>query len=86
MLVRYGYTSRARELAYMIGKLILNDAKSNGSLHEDYNADTGAPLAPDAKQSGGTFKGFVGWDLLSVDMLHGAVTGKWMMLKINSNQ
>jgi len=86
MLVRYGYINRARELAYMIGKLILNDVKANGSLHEDYNADTGAPLAPDAKQSGGTFKGFVGWDLLSADMLHGGATGKWMMLTVDSNQ
>ncbi len=82
MLVRYGFTTQAKELAYMIGKLVLKDVRANGSMHEDYNAETGAPLAPTAKQSGGTFKGFVGWDLLAEDMLRGAVTGKWMMLRI----
>ncbi|HKI47617.1 MAG TPA: hypothetical protein VKA08_19970, partial [Balneolales bacterium] len=69
-------------LAYMIGKLVLKDVRANGSMHEDYNAETGAPLAPTAKQSGGTFKGFVGWDLLAEDMLRGASTGKWMMLRV----
>ncbi len=82
MLVRYGFKSQARELSYMIGTLVLKDAQANGSLHEDYNAETGAPLAPTAEQSGGKFMGFVGWDLLAEDMLQGAFTGKWMMLEI----
>ncbi len=82
MLVRYGFEQQARELAYMIGTLVLRDVRANGSMHENYDADTGAPLAPTAKQSGGTFKGFVGWDLLAEDMLRGAVTGRWMMLRV----
>lgn len=82
MLVRYGFERQARELAYMIGELVLRDVQTDGSMHEDYDADTGARLAPTARQSGGTFKGFVGWDLLAEDMLRGAATGRWMMLRV----
>ncbi len=82
MLVRYGFERRARELAYMIGELVLRDVRADGSMHENYDADTGAPLAPTARESGGVLKGFVGWDLLAEDMLRGAVTGRWMLLRV----
>jgi hypothetical protein len=40
-------------------------------MHEDYSAETGDGLAPTAAQSpGGHFAGFVGWNLLALDMLH----------------
>jgi hypothetical protein len=39
-------------------------------MHEDYSAETGDGLAPTAAQSpGGHFAGFVGWNLLALDML-----------------
>ena len=39
-------------------------------MHEDYSAETGEGLAPTPAQSpGGKFAGFVGWNLLSLDML-----------------
>ncbi len=39
-------------------------------VHEDYNAETGEGLAPTVAQSpDGKFAGFVGWNLLALDML-----------------
>jgi alpha,alpha-trehalase len=82
-LKRYGFDSEADHLALILGKLLLKDIRECGSMHEDYDAETGAPLAPTAEQSpGGVFTGFVGWNMLVENMLQGAVEGNWMLLEI----
>jgi alpha,alpha-trehalase len=83
-LVRYDFRNEADEIAKKLAPVLLKDIKSNGSMHECYNADTGAPLAPTAAQSpNGIFTGFVGWNMLEQNMLEGALSGKWMMLELN---
>ena len=82
-LKRYGFDEQANELAYVLAMMVLKDIKTCGSMHENYDADTGSPLAPTAEQSpGGVFTGFVGWNLLAQNMLEGAVEGKWMLLDL----
>ncbi len=82
-LVRYGFTDEAGMIAKKLAPVLLNDIKANHSMHECYNADTGAPLAPTAAQSpNGIFTGFVGWNLLEQNMLEGAMNGDWMMLDL----
>ncbi len=80
---RYGFEREAAMLAETIGRLVLPDIRRCGSMHENYDAETGAPLAPTAGQSpAGVFTGFVGWNLLVENMLEGAVEGRWLLLEI----
>ena len=82
-LIRYGFDKEPVTLTEKLARMVLSDIKSCGSMHECYDADTGAPLAPTAEESPNhLFTGFVGWNLLVQDMLEGAVTGKWMMLEM----
>ena len=82
-LKRYGFDKEANALAFVLATMVLKDVRACGSMHECYDADTGAPLAPTAEQSpGGVFTGFVGWNLLALNMLEGAVEGRWMMLEL----
>ncbi len=82
-LKRYGFDKEANELSLVLAKMVLNDIKVCGSMHENYDADTGGPLAPTAEQSpGGVFTGFVGWDLLAQNILEGTVDGNWMLLDL----
>ena len=82
-LVNYGFKEEARQLGMKLAPVLLNDIKTCGSMHENYNAETGAPLAPTAAQSpNGIFTGFVGWNLLEQNMLEGAQTGNWMLLQL----
>jgi len=82
-LVNYGFKEEAKQLGMNLAPVLLNDIKTCGSMHENYNAETGAPLAPTAAQSpNGIFTGFVGWNLLEQNMLEGATTGKWMLLEL----
>jgi alpha,alpha-trehalase len=82
-LIRYNYPDQAGEIAKKLVPVLLKDIKQNHSMHECYNADTGAPLAPTAAQSpNGIFTGFVGWNMLEQNMLEGALSGKWMMLDL----
>ena len=82
-LKRYGFDKEANNLALVLAKMLLNDVRTCGSMHECYDADSGAPLAPTAEQSpGGVFTGFVGWNLLGLNMLEGAVEGRWMLLEL----
>ena len=86
-LVNYGFEEEAKHLASHMGTLLLDDIYEYGSMHENYHADTGEPLAPTAEQSdNGVFTGFVGWNLLTQNMLQGAVEGEWMLLKIKTNR
>ncbi|HEU5404248.1 MAG TPA: trehalase family glycosidase [Terriglobales bacterium] len=70
ILRRYGFDTQASELAGALGRMVLADIKKWGSMHENYNAETGEGLAPTPEQSENhVFTGFVGWDLLVQDML-----------------
>ncbi|MGD0308583.1 MAG: trehalase family glycosidase [Acidobacteriota bacterium] len=83
LLKNYGFNQEPIRLAKTLAKVVLSDINTCGSMHECYDADTGAPLAPTAEESPNhVFTGFVGWNLLVQDMLQGAVSGKWMMLDI----
>ncbi len=83
ILKNYGFTNEADQLASIIGELCLKDIKQCGSMHENYHAETGEPLAPSAEQSpDGKFKGFIGWNLLVQNMLEDAVTGKSTLLSL----
>ena len=68
-LMNYGFCDEAAELVRRLTKLYLNDIGFCGSLHENYCAETGQPLAPSATQSKhGQEGGFLGWNLLLQDM------------------
>jgi alpha,alpha-trehalase len=82
-LINYGFKEEARQLGVKLAPVLLNDIKTCGSMHENYNADTGAPLAPTAAQSpNGKFTGFVGWNLLEQNLIDGALSGNWMLLAL----
>ena len=69
-LRRYGFNAEAKWLAGSLATILHNDIAHWGSMHEDYDADTGLGLAPTPAQSpGGKFAGFVGWNMLTEDML-----------------
>ena len=82
MLKNYGFDQEAKELAFILGKRLVDDINEWGSMHENYHADTGAPLAPSPDQSNGKFTGFVGWNMLVENMLQGAVEDQWLLLQI----
>jgi alpha,alpha-trehalase len=80
-LRRYGFDKEAHRLAVTLAGALDRDIARWGSMHEDYNAETGDGLAPTPAQSpNGVFAGFVGWDLLAQDMLQCEVTGTHCML------
>jgi alpha,alpha-trehalase len=69
-LRRYGFRTESRWLAGTLAAMLRRDIAQWGSMHEDYNAETGEGLAPNVAQSpGGKFAGFVGWNLHALDML-----------------
>jgi alpha,alpha-trehalase len=69
-LRRYGFHTESRWLAVTLAQQLQRDIAKWGSMHEDYSAETGEGLAPTVAQSpGGRFAGFVGWNLLALDML-----------------
>ena len=69
-LRRYGFPSEAHWLAVQLAGILHRDIAKWGSMHEDYDAETGEGLAPTIEQSPNHhFAGFVGWNLLAQDML-----------------
>ncbi len=79
-LRRYEFNNEAHWLAVTLATNIHGDIAKWGSMHEDYNAETGDGLAPTVAQSpGGKFAGFVGWNLLVEDMLQCEVTQRHCM-------
>jgi neutral trehalase len=69
-LRRYGYRAESHWLAVTLATMLHRDILQWGSMHEDYDAETGFGLAPTPAQSpGGKFAGFVGWNLLAEEML-----------------
>jgi alpha,alpha-trehalase len=76
-LRRYGFKDEAHWLAITLATDLHRDIAQWGSMHEDYDAETGDGLAPTVAQSpGGKFAGFVGWNLLAEDILQCEVTGE----------
>jgi len=64
-LIHYGYPDDALQVAERVTRLCLDDLARNGMMHENYHAETGAPLAaPD----------FISWNLLAAQMLEEAQT------------
>ena len=45
-LKRNGFNKEAAELSGILGRMVLADIQKWGSMHEDYDAETGAGLAP----------------------------------------
>jgi alpha,alpha-trehalase len=83
VLKKYDFNDEAAELGLRLAPMLLNDIKTCGSMHENYNADTGAPLAPTAEQSpGGIFTGFIGWNLLEQNIIEGSVRDQWTLLEL----
>jgi alpha,alpha-trehalase len=81
-LTRYGFDDEAAKLAGILGRMVLADIHTWGSMHECYDAETGEGLAPTATQAKDhKFPGFVGWDLLVEDMLQCEVNGDCMSLE-----
>jgi alpha,alpha-trehalase len=79
-LRRYGFNDEAHRLAIALAADLHRDIAKWGSMHEDYDAETGDGLAPTLEQSpGGKFAGFVGWNLLAEDMLQCEVTQQHCM-------
>lgn len=81
-LKRYGFDKQAAELSGILGRMVLADIHKWGSMHEDYDAETGEGLAPTPEQSPNhVFAGFVGWNLLVQDMLQCEVKGECKFLR-----
>ena len=81
-LKRYGFDKEAAELSGILGRMVVADIQKWGSMHEDYDAETGAGLAPTPEQSPNhVFAGFVGWNLLVEDMLQCEVKGQCAFLR-----
>lgn len=79
-LRRYGFTAESKALAETLAAILRRDIAKWGSMHEDYSAESGEGLAPTPAQSpNGKFAGFVGWNLLSEDMLQCEVTSEHCM-------
>jgi alpha,alpha-trehalase len=83
-LKKYGFDKELIWLANTLGKLLINDIKEWGMMHENYHSDTGAPLAPspDHVDKNGKFVGFISWNLCVQNILEGVVSNKWMLLDI----
>ena len=59
-LRRYGFREQALDLAVRVATLVLADIRVTGATHENYDADTGQPLAA---------PGFINWNILVDNML-----------------
>lgn len=66
-LLNYGFQKEAIKLAQILSNLVLEDIKNTGGMHENYNAETGQPLAA---------PNFVSWNLLVANMLEEALEKK----------
>lgn len=63
-LLNYGFQKEAVQLAKIISRLVTDDIKITGGMHENYNAETGEPLAA---------PNFVSWNILVGNMLEEAI-------------
>lgn len=66
-LINYGFQHEALELAEKVSNLVLADIDKTGGMHENYDAETGKPLAAPF---------FVSWNVLVINMIEEAQTMK----------
>lgn len=66
-LLNYGYQKEAIGIAKNISKLCMDDIKKTGGMHENYDAETGKPLAA---------PNFISWNILVPSMLEDALNNK----------
>lgn len=66
-LLNYGYQREAVDVARKIATLCMEDIKKTGGMHENYDAETGEPLAA---------PNFISWNLLVPAMLEDALSNK----------
>ncbi|OGH19247.1 MAG: hypothetical protein A3F31_02810 [Candidatus Levybacteria bacterium RIFCSPHIGHO2_12_FULL_38_12] len=66
-LLNYGFQKEAVDVAKKVAKLCLDDIKKTGGMHENYDAETGLPIAA---------PNFISWNLLVPVMLEDALTNK----------
>ena len=59
-LLNYGFKKEAQELAQIISRLVLKDIQDSDGMHENYDAETGQPLAA---------PNFVSWNILVPNMI-----------------
>jgi alpha,alpha-trehalase len=83
-LKNYGFENETAWLAETLGTLLLEDIREWDSMHENYHADTGEPLAPaaDHVDINGKFVGFISWNLCIQNVLEGVVDNEWMLLEV----
>ncbi|MFI3321683.1 MAG: trehalase family glycosidase [Rikenellaceae bacterium] len=82
----YDFDKEREWVAATLADLMLKDFAKYGSLHENYNAETGAGLAPadSYKDSEGKFIGFVSWNLCIETIFDEIAFGKENALIINN--
>ena len=87
-LKNYGFEDEVAWLAETLGSLLLNDIREWDSMHENYHADTGAPLAPaaDHVDANGKFVGFISWNLCIQNVMEGVLFDKWMLLELETKK
>ena len=84
-LKKYNFDLELNWLGKTMGNLLINDINKYDTMHENYHADTGAPLAPsdDHVDENGKIVGFISWNLCVENILNGVVNDDWMLLDIN---
>lgn len=84
-LKKYGFDTELEWLAGTLGDLLINDINKYDTMHENYHADTGAPLAPshDHVDENGKIVGFISWNLCVENILDGVVNDNWTLLDID---
>ncbi len=63
-LLTYGFQKEATTVATRVSEICINDIKKTGGMHENYDAETGKPLAA---------PNFISWNLLVGNMLKEAL-------------
>ena len=83
-LKHYGFVEEIAWTAVTLGNMLLKDIRIWDTMHENYHADTGKPLAPDAEyvDDNGKFVGFISWNLCVQNVLEGVAQNKWMLLEL----
>ncbi len=86
-LKNYGYEDEVAWMAGTLGQLLLDDIAEWDSMHENYHADTGMPLAPaaDHVDKNGKFVGFISWNLCMQNVLEGVSQDQWMLLELKED-
>ncbi len=83
-LKNYGFKEALYWQAETLGSLLVSDIETYHTMHENYHADSGVPLAPshDHVDKDGNIVGFISWNLCIQNLLEGVVDNKWMLLSI----